>query len=201
MTILLLADESIHPVFFKRNNFGFVSIFYAGCLEPTQMKSWTALLIGSSFSGCSVNRCSPRSELRLTRVCLERPCISQCLEKGGIAKYWSISKRINYSHCVGSYGAQAYRLDYTTACASGPERLRDRKVCLQMWKVNVLHTSRSEWNSQGEHYWKVKIGFFPSCRNGECWPEEQKYFFFFFPFTMFQSVTTRNRPSTWKLVN
>lgn len=69
-------------------------------------------------------------------------------------------------------------LDYTIACASGPERLRDRKVRLQMWKLNVLNTSRSDWISQGEHYSKVKVDFFPLWRNGECWPEEQKHTFF-----------------------
>lgn len=44
-----------------------------------------------------------------------------------------------------------------------PVALRDweiEKVCLQMWKVNVLNTSRSEWISQGENYSKGKIGFF-----------------------------------------
>lgn len=40
--------------FLKRNNFGFLSIFHGGCLEPMYTKSWMALLIGSSFSGCSV---------------------------------------------------------------------------------------------------------------------------------------------------
>lgn len=140
--------------------------------------------------------------LRLTRVCLERPCISQCLEKGGIAKYWSISKRINYSHCVGSYGAQAYRLDYTIACASGPERPRDRKVCLQMWKVNVLNTSRSEWISQGEHYSKVKIGFFPppvvEMVNVDLKNRNTFFFFSHSPcFNPWLPETARQRESWW----
>lgn len=47
------------------------------------------------------------------------------------------------------------------------------KILLQMWKVNVLNTSRSEWISQGEHYSKVKIVFFIPVM--KCWPEEQKH--------------------------
>lgn len=82
--------------------------------------------------------------------------------KKRVLKYFKANK---WLPLCGVYGSWAYRLDYTIACASGPERDREKEKFVsrgERWIFLILPSAqyRHEWISQGENYSKVTIGFF-----------------------------------------
>lgn len=79
---------------------------------------WSGLL---SLVAASID--TVRGLKRGCSVCLERPCISPSTKRSSkVGKYFKANKLLPL---CGTYGARAYRLDCTIACASGPERGRE----------------------------------------------------------------------------
>lgn len=137
---------------------------------------------GSSFSGCRINRYSTWSEMRMTSVFLERPCISPSTMPGEKEEEQSIEVfQSEYFHCVVH---MALRLIGWTMQLRVPVALRETEIekfvsRREKWMFSIPSVNEYHKVSTIER-WRL---FFSLWWNGKSWPEEQKSLFCDFLFS------------------